>query len=306
MACVDPCILDTLPFSGLDEQEMRRRALASRDDTDLFEHELSFVRRRCPAIKPELPSLILLPDGPATVESYDALMEALGDRFNVAVIELPGFGFSYARAAQALEFEDTCTILTLAIADLKLPRAVLVGACIQGLVAARIGELAPELFAGLIVAQTADFEGEMRWASESIDMHGNLAEPFQGQINFRLARERATVDWWSAYVAGPKLPLEDFQTQARKVLKCGCSYALASQIQKWQAMDVVPEPKPGLPSAVIWGTSDKSHAGTDKRSILRYLPDADYVERDDLGHFPDLESPQLIAEIAHALLARSR
>ncbi|MEM8660797.1 MAG: alpha/beta hydrolase, partial [Pseudomonadota bacterium] len=199
----------------------------------------------------------------------------------------------------------TCRILTLAIADLKLPRAVLVGACIQGLVAARIGELAPELFPGLIVAQTADFEGEMRWASESIDMHGNLAKPFEGQINFRLARERATVDWWSAYVAGPKLPLEDFQDKARKVLKCGCSYALASQIQKWQAMEPTPELRPGIPSAVVWGTSDKSHAATDKRSILRYLPDAHYVERDDLGHFPDLESPLLIAEIADALLRRS-
>ena len=35
-------IIDTLPFSGLDPDEMCRRALESRSDLDLFEHELSF------------------------------------------------------------------------------------------------------------------------------------------------------------------------------------------------------------------------------------------------------------------------
>lgn len=298
----DPCILDTLSFSGLDEAEMRRRALASRDGIDLFEHELSFIRRRVIRTDDSIPSLILLPDGPATLESYDAFIEILSDRFNIAILEIPGFGFSYARAPQAMGFESTCQILAEAIADLALPKAVLIGPCVQGLIAARISELIPDQLSGLIIAQTADFEGEITWSQSGIDAHGNLAKPFEGQISFRLARERATVDWWAAHVAGPRLPLEDFQEEARKVLRCGCSYALASQIQKFGELDPLPEFAPPTPTAIIWGEADQSHIATNKESIRRYAPDADYILRADLGHFPDLEDPELIAQSATKLL----
>ena len=160
--------------------------------------------------------------------------------------------------------------------------------------------------AGLIIAQTADFAGRS-CLDEERDRYTwqSCAKPFEGQISFRLARERATVDWWAAFVAGPKLPLEEFQEEARKVLRCGCSYALASQIQKFGAMDQLPEFAPQVPTAVIWGLTDQSHQATDKRSVLRYAPDAIYIEREDLGHFPDLEEPELIAEIAGGLIADS-
>ncbi|MEM8918148.1 MAG: alpha/beta fold hydrolase [Pseudomonadota bacterium] len=302
MASPDPCIIDTLPFSGLDPEEMCRRALESRSDIDLFEHELSFVRRRVIRNAAELPSLIILPDGPATLESYDGFIDALSDRFNIAILEIPGFGFSWAKDTRAMEFETCCQIMAQAIADLDLPQTVLVGPCIQGLIAARIAEILGDQLAGLIIAQTADFAGEVAWTKSGIDTHGNLVKPFEGQVSFRLARERATVDWWAAFVAGPKLPLEEFQEEARKVLRCGCSYALASQIQKFGAMEELPEFAPQVPTAVIWGLSDQSHQATDKRSVLRYAPDAIYIERDDLGHFPDLEEPELIAEIAEQLV----
>lgn len=303
MPSPDACIIDTLPFSGLDPDEMCRRALESRSDTDMFEHELSFVRRRVVRSSPEAPSLIILPDGPATLESYDAFVDALSDRFNIAILEIPGFGFSWAKDTQALEFETCCQIMALAIADLDLPQAVLVGPCIQGLIAARISEILGNQLAGLIIAQTADFAGEVAWTKSGIDTHGNLIKPYEGQISFRLARERATVDWWAAFVAGPKLPLEEFQEEARKVLRCGCSYALASQIQKFGSLDQLPEFAPQIPTAVIWGLTDQSHQATDKRSVLRYAPDAIYIERDDLGHFPDLEEPELIADTAGRLIA---
>jgi pimeloyl-ACP methyl ester carboxylesterase len=59
---------------------------------------------------------------------------------------------------------------------------------------------------------------------------------------------------------------------------------------------------PSVPTAVIWGLEDKSHANTDRRSILRFAPNASYEEIDDLGHFPDLENPELIAQTALRLL----
>ena len=304
MAAPDPCVLDTLAFSGLDEAEMRRRALSSRAGLDLFEHELSFIRRRLAGRDRSKPSLIVLPDGPATIESYDAFVEQLSDRFNIALIEMPGFGFSFARHPDALDFEQSAQIVAAAIRDLDMPKAVLVGACVQGLIAARVAEIVPDHLAGLIIAQTADFAAERVWSGEVLDAQGNLARPFEGQVSFRLARERATVDWWAAFVAGPKLPLEAFQKEARSVLRCGCSNALASLMQKWNALDPLPEFRPQVPAAIIWGLADKSHTATDRRTVLRYAPDATYIERDDIGHFPDLEAPELIADTAADLLSR--
>lgn len=302
MSPLDPAILDTLAFSGLDETEMQRRAVLSREGIDLFKHEMSYVRRRIIMNSTELPGLIVLPDGPATLESYDAFIEELSDRFNIAILEVPGFGFSYALSPDALEFDATCHILSAAIDDLKLRQAVVVGACVQGLIAARIVEINPTLLSGLIIAQTADFENEIEWANKAIDTHGNLARPFEGQIGFRLARERATVDWWTPLVAGPKLQLQEFQAEARKVLRCGCSFALASQIQKCNTTTPPPVLCPSIPTTVIWGNADVSHTHTDKRSILHCVPGAEYIERDDLGHFPDLEDPELIARVAKKLL----
>lgn len=302
MFAPDPAHLDTLEFSGLDESELKRRALFSRDGIDLYAHELSFVRRRVTGKQPDLPSLIVLPDGPATLESYDDFIEQLSDRFNIAIVEVPGFGFSYATSPSALEFETTCKILAAAIDDLSLPNAVLVGACVQGLMAARIAELIAHTLAGVIIAQTGDFDAEVDWAKHAIDTKGNLAQPYTGQLSFRFARERATVDWWSAFVAGPQLDLDTFQTEARKVLRCGCSYALASQIQKWGATNPRPEFSAAVPVAIIWGLADPSHINTDKQSIRRYFPEALYLEHEGLGHFPDLEAPELFAETALKLI----
>ena len=75
-------------------------------------------------------------------------------------------------------------------------------------------------------------------------------------------------------------------------------------IDLYEAIDPLPEFRPDLPAAVIWGTADRSHQGTDRQSVRRYVPEADYIERDDLGHFPDLEAPELIAEVAQGLLER--
>ena len=301
---VDPAILDTLAFSGLDKAEMRRRALASRPDLDFFEHKLSFVRRRVVGRDPARPTLVVLPDGPATIESYDAFIEALSDRFNIAVIEIPGFGFSYPLRSEALSFEQTSRIVADALADLDPPRAVLVGPCVQGLIAARVAEMIPDKLAGLIIAQTGDFPAQKIWSCDLLDAQGNLRRPFEGQIKFRLAREKATVDWWTPFVAGPNLPLETFQQEARTVLRSGCCYALASMIQNLSEMEA-PELRPAVPTSILWGLADQSHAATDKRSILRYAPDADYAELEGVGHFTDLEAPETIAAEAEKLLQRT-
>ncbi|NJS13401.1 MAG: alpha/beta hydrolase [Sphingopyxis sp.] len=297
---IDPAILDTLAFSGLDEATFKQRALASRPGLALFDHDKCFIRYRLHGADKAKPTLAFLPDGPATIESYDRLIATLEDRFNIAIFEIPGFGFSYPKSPKALEFESSCQILAELLSSLDLGRVVLVGPCIQGLFAARISELLGEQLAGVIIAQTGDFEAERKWIYEGMG-GALLAVPFEGQIGFRLQREKISVDYWIPYSAGPHAPVETLQKEARAIQQCGCAYALASQVQKLAVFPQVIDVR--IPAAILWGLADKSHAKTDRQSVRRYAPQAQYEEYDEVGHFIDIEAPEKIAEVALSLLS---
>jgi pimeloyl-ACP methyl ester carboxylesterase len=299
MTTIDPAILDTLGFSGLDEATFRQRAVASRPDIGLFEHDLSFIRYRVTGRDPAKPTLAILPDSPAVIESYDGFIAALEDRFNIALLELPGFGFSYPKKPEAMGFEESCNILAEALASLNLPRVVLVGPCIQGLFAARMAEIMGDALAGLIIAQTGDFAEEGKWVHKVLG-GAVLVQPFTGQIGFRLNREKTSIGYWIPFAAGPNAPVEMLQDEARKIQQAGCCYALASQMQKLGAD--LPELNVTIPAAIVWGLADKSHAETDRRSVQKYAPAASYAEWDGIGHFTDIEAPERLAEVALSLL----
>ncbi|MGB3457607.1 MAG: alpha/beta hydrolase [Litorimonas sp.] len=295
-------MLDTLRFSGLSEAEFRKRALAGRSGLSLYEHADSFIRRRhVTAPGQDRPTLVILPDGPATIESYDAFIEAVLPDFDVLLMEIPGFGFSFARKGRAMSFAATADILNEALEDMALGRTVLVGPCVQGLFAARMAERRPALTDALIVAQTGDIPASQAWASSGLDPKGLLAKPWLGQIGFRRNRS-VTIDWWLPYAAGPSLPVERLQDVARAVQAKGCAYALASQLQWLSRLGPDDLPRPTQPTAILWGLEDRSHRDTDRRSALNLSPAATYGEHAAIGHFVDLEDPDLIRDTALALL----
>ena len=230
-APVDPAVLDTLAFAGMDEATFRQRAVASRDGVGLFEHDLSFIRYRVAGRDAGKPTLAILPDSPAVIESYDGFIAAVGDRFNVALLELPGFGFSYPKAPEALGFEASCRILADALRALDLPRVILVGPCIQGLFAARMAEIMGDALAGVIIGQTGDFAEAGKWVFKVLGGEA-LAQPFKGQVEFRVNRQAVSIDYWIPFAAGPDAPVAMLQDEARRIQNAGCCYALASQVQK--------------------------------------------------------------------------
>jgi pimeloyl-ACP methyl ester carboxylesterase len=42
---------------------------------------------------------------------------------------------------------------------------------------------------------------------------------------------------------------------------------------------------------------------TDRKSVQRYAPVAQYIEWDNIGHFTDIEAPEKLAEVALSLLS---
>lgn len=283
----DPGWLDTLAFAGASRAEIEPLALGSRPDLRWFEYPTSLVRMRVPEFTGR-PVAVFLPDGPASIESYDALIATLSDNYDVVVIEIPGFGYSWPLSPEALGFDGCVAATAAALASLELPPVLLVGPCVQGLVALAFARRHPELVCGLIVAQTGDWAAEVAWGP-MLDPRGALKAPFAGQIGFRMTREAGAVDWWAPYAAGPDFDVAALQAGARTLVRNHCCYALASITQKWFG-GPVPELAVDLPVTVIWGLADMSHAATDRASILNHAPHARFVEVERAGHFIDLEA----------------
>lgn len=298
----DPAWLDTLAFAGASADEIDRLALAKRPNLRMFEHPLCRVRLRVERRDSNRPVLVFLPDGPASIESYDALIERLLPHFDLVIIEIPGFGYSHPKAPQALEFEPSVDILAAAYASLKLPPAVWVGPCAGGLMAIGVAKRHPALVRALLVMQTGDWAAEARWGGALLDPKGQLRAPHAGQVMFRLAREKMAVDWWAKFAAGPDLDVEALQREARLLVRQHCCYALASSLQHLCARAVEPDLIVSTPATVVWGLADRSHAGTDRASILRYLPQAQWVELDRVGHFADLEAIEVVQREAAKLI----
>lgn len=294
--------LDTLEFAGASRAEIERHALASRAHLRWFEHPTCLVRMRVPPGVGTRPVVVFLPDGPASIESYDAVIAALSDSYDVVVIEIPGFGYSWPLTPDALTFDGTVAATAAALASLALTPVLLVGPCVQALVALAIARRHPERVAGLIVAQSGDWAAEIAWAP-ALDPKGLLKMPFEGQLRFRLTRERAAVDWWAAFAAGPDFDVATLQAEARTLVRNHCCYALASITQKWFA-GAAPDLAVTQPVTAIWGLADKSHATTDRTSILTHAPHACIVEVERAGHFVDLEAIATVREQLNRLLLR--
>lgn len=293
MSAVDPGWLDTIGFAGAARGEIEAFALATRTGLRWFEHPTSLVRMRVPDVSGK-PVVVFLPDGPASIESYDAVIAALADRYDVVVIEIPGFGFSWPLTPDALSFDGCVAATAAALASLALPPVTLVGPCGQGLVALALAKRHPHLVAALIVAQTGDWAAEVAWGP-ALDPKGVLQLPFAGQVGFRLTCERAAVDWWAPFAAGPDFDVATLQAEARTLIRHHCAYALASITQKWFGGDV-PDLSVTLPVTAIWGLADPSHAATDRSSILTCAPHARIVEVGRAGHFVDLEAIAVVRE----------
>ncbi len=305
-----PSILDTLAFAPA-PLEAIDAAARSRPGVRLIETPTSYVRVR--VVDPPGRAdgadgtVVLLPDGPNTLEHYDALAGRLvDDGRRVALLEIPGFGFSWATDPHALTFDGTAAATAAALEQLDLGPVVLGGVCVQALVALRVAAASPHLVDGLVLVQCTDWDATVRWAGDALDARGALREPWAGQARWRLRRQRLAVETWYPAVAGPAAPVAAWQETATEVLAAPSTYALASMLQEWSG------PEPDLrgvtcPAAVLWGEADPSHGltGSDPRGLLRYVPDARFTALPRVGHFADLEAPEALITAVRDVHARA-
>ena len=281
-------------------QTHRRARPPSGDGVRFVELPQATLRVRVAGTGPV--ALVIVPDPPNVIEHYDRLIALLAPHLRVVCCEAPGFGFS--RPAPGFDFSPASQAASMAalLARLALGPYLLAFPCFAGLVAAKLASDRPELVRGLCFVQTAAWSEELGWVRR-IDRRGLMQTPWLGQLATSLGKRRVARAWYRAALP-PGADPAPFLAPALAAFERGGAYCLASA---FQAACRTPAPRLGpvrQPALVVWGGADRTHRRTDKRSILEYVPRADWVDFAAAGHFPDLEQPERFRDELRHFLAR--
>lgn len=110
----------------------------------------------------------------------------------------------------------------------------------------------------------------------------------------RMGRRRLN-DWFSLVVAEPDF-VEKFSNRALEAMDHGALWSLASAYQRY----LTPTADPGIakqPALGIWGKQDKSHSSESWNSAAGLANSVELITLDEVGHFPELEATDRVAEL---------
>lgn len=283
--------LDTTLFAGDRPQRAEAEAQASRPDIRFIDTPHARLRARI-QVAPGAPAVILMPDAPNTIEHYDPYFSHWAGRLTVVALEMPGFGFSWASHPEALTYAGAVEAIVHALRGLELGAMIVTGPCTLAYVAIGVAAAMPEVTRGVIACQATDIPGERQWIYRAIDPEGWLREPVIGQMAWAQpeVRERLAIDGWYRAAAGPGTDIAQWRETARWAHDCGCSNALATQIQAWFGDDTsAAVPTVHCPAVILFGQGDRTHRRSDPNGLQLYLPKAEVRLLAQAGHFPDLE-----------------
>lgn len=288
----------------LDRRNRLRRARSSgltRPGAALVEVAGATIRIRDVGPKSAARTVVLAPDPPNVLEHYDALIACLEKRYRVVGFELPGFGFSVAPRGFGFSIDEYVDLAAALFSELDLDRAVWTSSCLPSYVGLRMAARHPATLSAMVCGQAPSWEEELRWANR-IDAPRILSRSAVGQLFMRVASQRVAAGWYDA--AALPSQREWMATIALDALGRGAAYSLASLFQRFLS-GAHPLGPVDLPSVFVWGGLDRTHRKTDRRSVRENASDAKIVEFPGCAHFPDVEEPDLFAdlidELAHPL-----
>jgi pimeloyl-ACP methyl ester carboxylesterase len=264
---------------------------SSRSDVHYFESDRVLFRYREAQGPLGASTLVFTADPPITLERYDALIALAAADFRVVVFELPGMGFSPGRRTFRFGFRESNDAVAQLLEAVAGPQAVLAFSCAAGLCAIDLAHRRPELVRALVLIQSTDAAGFARWKAAR-DPKRILARPIIGQYIMRkLAAQRMPA--WFRLALGRAQQQEEFCDCAQAAMEQGALWSLASAYQVYlrEDLELPPVQQPAL---ALWGMGDGSHTIENRDAIRSVVPGATIHSFDELGHFPELEEPELV------------
>ena len=285
------CRIDTFGYRRLREEF--KQGWPSQTSNDISFHSTAKVQYRY-RVKGVGPTIVFCADPPVTLELYDELVELYSKKFRVIVFELPAMGFSVAQSNYTFGWQETNDDVAEFLKDVAGRGAVLAFSCVAGLAAIDIAVRYPKLVSKLILLQTTTPEGFKRWKSKR-DPKQILAKPVIGQLVMKfLIKKKRAPDWYKLTVADKK-QLPKFCCCAQESFEHGALWSLASAYQVYMGKAPNLE-KPLQPTLALWGLMDGSHPKENVGCCKDMAQNVQYQEFTFLGHFSELEDPNLVYE----------
>ena len=247
----------------------------------------------------EGPAVLLAADAPVVLEHYISLIEILAPHCRVVALEMPGFGFSTSSPHYRFTLGEQVDVVIGLMDALGIKSAHLAFTCVNALVACAVSRRAPARVERLTLGQLPGVEAFRAWARRidlTIAGRGLLATPAVGQAIMALAPGRVAAMWFER-VSGPRADVKAISRVSEQVYRDGGMFCLAALTQA--LADVTPEEvgPVEVPTTFLWGTADRSHRRTNRRSSLSLAADAQIHELEDLGHCFDIEDPARAARL---------
>jgi pimeloyl-ACP methyl ester carboxylesterase len=129
-----------------------------------------------------------------------------------------------------------------------------------------------------------------------------LRVPVVGQVAAWLTRKKAARGWYRIALPATTDP-QPFRATALHALNGGACFCLAGVVQGLARENVAALSGLTVPCTMVWGTQDRSHKHTQPASLHDCIPQAEIIEFNDCGHFPELESPERYAGILFSHVA---
>lgn len=234
-------------------------------------------------------AIVFTPDPPNVIEHYDALYRALESDLRVICYEMPGFGLSVPSRGYRFTLEENAKFVVDLLAHLGEGPCVLALSCVAGLAGVLAARSHPEVVSHVVAIQTPSLAEELGWANR-VDPRRIVRTRGLGQLLLALGKRRIARSWYRVAL-GSQDEVPAYLDVALRAFDVGAKFSLADGLQALDRADAGALGPVTQPSLCLWGTRDRTHRRTDRRSTLTYLPDARFVEMDDAGHFPELEQP---------------
>lgn len=266
----------------------------SRSDVRFHETDRVMFRYREAQGPVDAPTIVFSADPPVTLEQYDELIELASKHFRVIVFELPANGFSPAKGSFRFGFQETNDEVAHFLRAIAGDAAIYAFSCAAGLAAVDIAARYPELVRAMVLIQVADVGGFAAWKSNR-DPKQVLVKPIVGQLTMRKIARKRMPDWFGL-VLGRKDDHQRFCSCADRAMDHGSLWSLASAYQVYLTPDIEIG-MPSQPTLAIWGEADRSHTDQTRASSVNLATNIEVKTLRNLGHFPELEDPELVFPI---------